>query len=145
MPRHLDFRDNRYAALRSIFDDFFSFFLCVITSIRNAVKAYVSVERSYQGLFTHRPCLSKVRILLYLQSPALIVRQMPMECVYFMKGEYVDIVLDFLDIEEMSAHIQVSSTVGECRIVFNVQAFNAGGILRRELKDGHQRVPCTLS
>ncbi len=119
---HLYFRDDRYATLCGIFDYLLGFFLRVITSVRDAVIAYVGVERSYEGFLAYGTGFREFGIFLYLQSPALVVRKVPVEGVYLVKCKNVDIILDLLNIEEMPAYIQMRSSIRECRIVFYVHS-----------------------
>ena len=145
MARHLDFRNHGYLPLCGILDDFASLRLGVMTFIRNSVIAYHRIERSYEGLLALRTHFYELRVLLNLDSPALVLGKMPVESVDFMNGQYVQIVLNVFYTEEMTTHVEVNAAIGECRSVFDVHSVNLVRILLGQLKNCHKTIPNSVS
>ena len=56
-------------------------------------------------------------VLLHLDAPALVVRQVPVEMVHLVVGHQAEHLLDFIDREEVAAHVEHEASVGEARRV----------------------------
>ena len=59
-------------------------------------------------------------VFLDFDAPSLVVAQMPMKRIDFVKTQVIDVSLDFGGIEKMSTHIQMHSAVREFWIVFDL-------------------------
>ena len=79
---------------------------------------------TYESLFPDGADLCKLRVLLYLYSPSLVVRDMPVELVKLMDFHDVDIFLHHVHVEEMSGHIHMHAPVAESRCVIDLGTWN---------------------
>ena len=65
------------------------------------------------GLVALGTNLGEQRIFLYLDSPSLVVGEMPMEAVDIVQGEHVDKLAYGIGSYEMARHVEVGSAIGE--------------------------------
>src|SRR5688572_19966092 len=82
--------------------------------------------------------LGELRVLLDLEAPALVLREMPMKGVQLEDGHHVDVLLDELNREEVPADVEVQAAVAEPRRILDPHARHAAG--RRELAQCLTRV-----
>ena len=72
---------------------------------------------SHKRLLTDRTDLCKKRIFLDLDSPALIVTDVPVQSVKFMDFHYIEHILDGLHSEEVTSLIDEKSAISETRSI----------------------------
>ena len=103
-----------------------------VLRIESAVWLAVILARvaADDGLLALRPDLRKARVLPDLDAPALIVGQVPVEAVYVVQGEHVDVCLDLLDGEEVARDVEVHAAVCESRRVGDRHGRHAALALR---------------
>src|SRR5687767_15416028 len=89
-------------------------------------------------LLAPRADLGELRVLLDLEAPALVLREVPVKGVQLEDRHDVDVLLDELDREEVSADIEVQAAVAEPRGILDPHARHAAG--RRELAQRLTRV-----
>ena len=94
MTGKLYFRDNRDITVGSILYDFFYIFLGVETTV--CLSVVFAAVASDDGFFTHTSDFGEFRIFFDLDSPALVVRQVPVKTIHFVHGQHVDICLDLI-------------------------------------------------
>ena len=120
VSRQVDLGHNRDVAVGSILHDVANLLLCVEASVRLAViLARVVAD---DGLCALRTNLGEQRILLYLDAPALVVGEVPVEAVDVVQGEYVDELAYLVGAYEVARHVEVGSAVREARSVDDVSA-----------------------
>ncbi len=108
MTRHFDFRNDGDVTSRSVFDNILDLLLCV--------------EATVSGTFAIHTCrtdLCQLRIFLDLDTPALIICQMPMQTIDLEHSQYINLFLDVIDGYEMAADIDHHTTPFEARFVFD--------------------------
>ena len=103
MSRHVYFRDDSNISLGSIRNNLFYLLLSIVAPV---------IVRPSPGTG-----LSQVRILLTLDSPSLVVCQMPVEMIQAMKRQQIDIALYLRNRKEMAADIEHGSPVRKRRII----------------------------
>ena len=108
MSRKFDFRDDRDKTVCSIFYHFLDLLLRIKTAIFRPFTIY-----------TFGTYFSQFRIFFDLDTPALIVRQMPMHTVDFEQCQYVEMFFYVLYRDEMTARIQHDTAIFETRLVFH--------------------------
>ena len=117
MSGQVYFRNYRNVTFLCIFHDFFRFFLGEETTIRRIVILLcVSSDYRTTALGTY---FRKFRILLNLDTPALIVRQVPVESIHVVQCQQVYILLHEFFWEEMTSYVEVHTAVTETRFVLN--------------------------
>ena len=153
MARHFDFRDDGHASFGGEPDNVFDLLLGVETAVHLLTfgviyKAErlgpVAVTGSEGALF------GEEGILFGLHSPATVVDEVPVEDIHLVHGQPVDVALDEIYAEEVSADVKVHSAPFESGFVENVEAgdgpVDARGLLgafdlvRKELAEGLNRV-----
>ena len=77
------------------------------------------------GLVADRSELCESRIFLYLDSPALVVCEMPVEGVEFVDFHHVDVFLHHVHVEEMSRNVHVHASVSEAWFVLDFNALES--------------------
>ena len=117
MSGQVYFRNYRNVTFLCIFHDFFRFFLGKETTIRRIVILLcISSDYRTTALGTY---FRKFRILLNLDTPALIVRQVPVESIHVVQCQQVYILLHEFFWEEMTSYVEVHTAVTETRFVLN--------------------------
>src|SRR6185437_9317924 len=116
MTRHFDLGDDGDIPVGGIFHDFFDLVLGVVTAVFGAVIARPG-EMADDGSAAPRAHLRQSWIFLYLDAPALVIGQMPVEVVHFMEGDKVDIAFDEVHREEVAADVEMETAVSEPGIV----------------------------
>ena len=93
----------------------------IFVGIISAIRQWLVFSRikSEDFPFAYGTFLCQFRPTFHFNTPGLIVRQMPMEVVKFMKGKVINILFDEIYGEEMAYHIQMHTTIRETRIVVN--------------------------
>jgi len=134
VSRKVYFGDDRNETFLGISDHVANFVLRVehAFAIRLAVIfAGVAADDCLPALC---PYPGQFRIFLDLDTPSLVVRQMPMETVHVVQGKNVDKLLDRVGREEMAGNIEVHAAIRETRIVvdadsrkFDGHTFGHGG------------------
>ena len=74
---------------------------------------------THQCLFSHRTDFVQTRIFLNLDSPALVVSQMPMESIHIMKRHHVQISFHLIHSEKMTADIEMRTPIMEFRSILD--------------------------
>ena len=82
-------------------------------AVRCMVVVLAGVDMTDDGLLSDRADFCQFRVLLDLDSPALVVGEMPVECIELMYLHDVDISLYCVHAEEMSCLIEVETAVSE--------------------------------
>ena len=136
MSRHINLGNDIDSSLRSIGYYFFDIIMSVITSIQRISfhNAYLIFRNQEIGIiFLFRTChagtvvlikltpssfFGKQRVFLNLYTPALIVRQMPVEFIEFIQRHQIQYMLYLIFIPEMTGSIQHKSTPFKTGCVF---------------------------
>ena len=106
--------------LRRIRDDITNLLLSIISAMQFSVIPLRDISGiADDSLFSPCTHLSQSRILLYFNPPALILSQMPVQHIHIVQRHHVNESLDLIDIEKMTAHIKVGTTITECRLIGN--------------------------
>jgi len=140
VARHLDFRHDRDVTLGGVSHDLLRLLLCVETAvgfIRATRECHVRAHRLATG-----PHVGELRVLLDLQPPALVVREVPVEGVELVHGHLVEQVFDFAHRLEVPARIEHEATPFEARGVDDVHARYAVACIGigQQLPVGHRAV-----
>ena len=77
------------------------------------------------------------RIFLHFDAPALVVGQVPVEEIHLVISHDAQHLLDFLDREEVAAHVEHETAIGEARRVVDGNAGNRVGRAGIEFLDEH--------
>src|SRR5690349_3109848 len=112
MAGHLDLRHNGDEAIARVRDDLPYIVLRVeasVTLVVENVRGGITLRPSDEGSIAPCADLGEPRILLDLDAPALVVGEMPVECVHLMKREEIDVLLHELLRHEMARDIEVRS------------------------------------
>ena len=117
MSRQVYFRNYRDVTFLRILHDFFSFFLCIETTIRRIV-VLLCVSSDYRTTAL-RTYFRKFRIFLDLNTPALVFSQVPVESIHIVQCQQVYIFLYKLFWEEVTPYVEVHTAVTETRFVLN--------------------------
>ena len=117
MPRKLDFGNHRDIAVGGVFHDLADLLLRVIAAVRRLVILARGVMVADERLPAHRSHARQLGVFFDLDTPALIVGQVPVELVELVHGEDVDILLDLVHRPEMTAGIEHAPAVGEIGFV----------------------------
>jgi len=128
MSRHINLGNDINSSLRSIGYYFFDIIVSIIASIQRISfhNAYLIFRNQEIGIiFLFRTChagtvvlikltpssfFGKQRVFLNLYTPALIVRQMPVEFIEFIQRHQIQYMLHLIFIPEMTGSIQHKST-----------------------------------
>ena len=121
---HVDFRDDFDVAFLRVGHDFAQ----VVERVETAATIFrVVVERGFVGCVValHRAGADRsdgrqFRIFGNLDSPALVVGQVPVESVEFIDGSHVDEFFHLFLVEEMTAHVEHKTSVGHQRFVGDI-------------------------
>ena len=93
--------------LAGIFHHIFYLLLCVVTSIVGTVAlCAIGAHFCEKGIF------------LYLNTPSLIIRKMPMQLVYLKSGKLLYVFLHGRHRNEMAARIEHNTAIGKTGSVF---------------------------
>ena len=109
VSRKIHLRNHRHIALGSIIHDILNLLLCIKTSIDRAI-AFLAITADR----------SQFRIFLDFNTPALIFRQMEMHRIDLERSHQVNLLLHILYSNEMTAWIEMETTITETRIVFDI-------------------------
>ena len=111
MAGHIDFGNDGDVPVGSILHNFTHLVLCIESAVPHIfVQSRVASDDRPVSPCSH---LSEQRILVDLHTPSLVFSKMPVEGVHVVQHHHIDILFDEIDIEEMTAHIEVHATVGE--------------------------------
>ena len=115
MAWKVDFRNNCNTFSCSIFYYFTNLFLGIPHSfaVRSAVVFLAAADVAYNSLFSDRTYFCKLRVFLYLDSPALVLGKVPVECIDLVQLQNIKISLYLFCSEEMSSLVEMSSSVAE--------------------------------
>jgi len=122
MARHLDLRHDRDEARARVGDDLTDVVLRVEAAVRLAVeppRGRVMVLPAHERLTTPRPHLGESRVLLDLDPPSLVVRQVPVKAVELMERRQIDQLLHELLGHEMPRRVQMHAPPGEPGSIFD--------------------------
>ena len=110
MPGKLYFRNNRDIPIGSILNNLFNLFLC--EKVRSVWSTVIfSGIFTNHGLFPLTSNLREFRVFLYLDTPPLVIRQMPVEHAQLMQSQHIDKSLHLIHREKMTTHVQHCSPV----------------------------------
>ena len=121
VARHLNLRKHCNITCRCILNNLPNLLLCIETAVRGTV-INARKKGSNNGLLPYRTFLSKLRIFLYLNPPALILSKMPVESIELVHCHKINIPLDESSIKEVAAHIKMHTPVRKSRLVLNRHA-----------------------
>ena len=120
VARKVNLRDHHNAQLAGVGDNVLHLLLSVVATVADAViTAPILLDDS---TVSERSYLGELRVLLDFNPPTLVISQMPMEAVELVKRHDVQILLDFLDGEEMPRAVKVHASVAEARLVLDLHA-----------------------
>ena len=115
VPRKIYFRNNRDMAFGCVCYHFPDFVLRIKSAIRFSV-IFSAIMADY-GLASLRTHLSQFRIFFDFDTPSLVIAQMPMEPVYMVQCQHIQIYFNGINRKEMPAHIQHHTSIGKTRII----------------------------
>ena len=105
MSGKLYFRNDRDIPIGSILNNIFN--LLLREKIRSVWSTVIfSGIFTYHGLFPLTSNLREFRVFLNLDTPPLVIRQMPMEHAQLMQSQHIDKSLHLIHREEMTTHVQ---------------------------------------
>ena len=115
---HINLRDYVNVAFCSIAHNLLCLFLGVEAAHRLAVP--FSGKTSNDGFLAFRTDSSEIGIFLYFDAPALVVSKMPVKSVEIVHCHHVDKCLHLFHCIEMTAYVEMRSTVTETRLVVDI-------------------------
>ena len=121
VARKVDFRDDGDSFGSGIAHYLANLILRVESSVSSIFVALPRIEMAYQGLVPISSHFGQLGIALYLDSPSLIVSEMPVQGVHLMHHHHIDVALDFSQVEEMTCRVEVKSAIREARLVTYLQ------------------------
>ena len=128
MSRQIDLGDHGNIAFGSIIHDFPGLLLRVKTAIRLTV-IFTAIMPDHRFRATGTYCC-QLRIFLYLDTPSLVVGNMPMQSVHVMQNHHIDKLLHLVHREKMAAHIEMYPPVTETRLGFYPDSCQHGNAVR---------------
>ena len=108
MSRKLYLGNDRDETIRRVFNDI----LHLLLGIEASVLGTLAIDAL-------RADLGQFRVLLDLDTPSLVVGQVPMHAVDLEQGQYVQLLLDILYRNEMAAGVEHDTAVAESRLVLD--------------------------
>ena len=117
MSRHIDFRDDRDMAFGGIVDDIANLVLCIEAPV--FLSVICSGVMADHGFLAFRSDLCQFRIFLDLDTPTLVIGQMPVERILVVQGKDIEIRFYRIHGEEMAADIQHHASIGKTGIVID--------------------------
>ena len=108
MSRKLYLGNDRDETIRRVFNDI----LHLLLGIEASVLGTLAIDAL-------RADLGQFRVLLDLDTPSLVVGQVPMHAVDLEQGQYVQLLLDILYRDEMAAGVEHDTAVAESRLVLD--------------------------
>ena len=122
---HLDFRDDGNEARLRVRDDFTDVVLRVEPAVRNVVvhplrRVGIAALHADERLAAPGTDRREQRILLDLDAPPLIVREVPVEPIQLMERQEVDVLLDEFLRHERARHVEMRAAPLEARHVFDL-------------------------
>ncbi len=123
MSRHLDLRNYIDVPCLCIGHHLADLLLRVETTVRDAV-VFTPAVRPHLTAFAPTTDLGELRVLLDLDPPALVVREVPVETVHLVTRHQVNVFLHEWHREEVAHHVQVHPAPCEARLVRNGVAGN---------------------
>ena len=117
VPRHVYFGNHRNIALGGVSYYLPCLILCIIASVRDAVRSPPLLP--YDGTAAVCPLFRQLRPALDFDAPALVIRDVPVQDVYIVQGEYIYVSLYELYREHVPCHVQMGTPVLETRHVLN--------------------------
>ena len=126
MSRHFNFGNDRNETVGCIFHNFLYFFLRIIAPLFFSIVApwEIVIRMSYLGLFTIRAYFGQFRIFLYFYPPPLVIRQMKMEFIQFIKCHQIKKLQHFLFWQKITSYIHHSPTMRETGGIRNADSRN---------------------
>ena len=140
MTRHLNLGDNLYITLCCIGNHLANLILSVEATIGCAIPLYGVKTMTYEGLLTHSTLLSKLGVCLNLDTPTLIVGEVPVQAVELVCGEDVDVVLHVSHREEVARYIEVSTTICKGGLVSDKTVGDVAVVRYDDLTQGLQAI-----
>ena len=122
VSRHIDFRNHGNVSLGRISDDFFCFFLRIISAHRNIVEFFRATF--FNRTLSLRTDFRQFRVFLDFYAPALVFREMPVKVIDIVQCQHVDYFLQIIHAKEMPAHVYHESSVTKPRRIFYAAARN---------------------
>ena len=124
MSGEFDLGDHRDKTLRGVVHDVADLVLRIVTAIGRFVElavfvvlaARVAADQRTAAYGTH---LGQFRVFLNLDTPSLVVGQVPVEHVELMQGHDIERLLHFVDREEMAADVEHHAPVAQARFVLD--------------------------
>jgi hypothetical protein len=122
VARHFDLGENGHVSPRRIRDHVANLLLRIEAAMRHAI-AHVRIEvlRDHRLLATAAN-FGQTRIVVDLDAPTLIVREVPVERVQLVPRQQVDVALHELDGHEMPGDIEVHPAILEARRIVDLDA-----------------------
>src|SRR5512141_2013631 len=120
MAWHLDLGNDAHETLACVGDDLTNVVLRVEAAVSLVVEdggRRIANLVSDDGAVAPRADVGEARVLLDLDAPSLVVREMPVEGVHLMQREEVDVLLDELLRHEMACRVEMHAAPAEPRPV----------------------------
>ena len=108
MPWQFQLRHHRDESIGRIADNLLYLFLGIKPTVLRALT-----------LNSLRANLRQLRILLDLDTPTLIVRQMPMQPIDLEQRQHINIFLDILDRHEVATRVQHDAPIAKTRLILD--------------------------
>ena len=126
MSRYVYFRDDAHVAFCSVCQHFLHVFLCVETSVGRFFSwlLWFALPPLSDTWSTPGANFRQAWQGFYLQTPSLIVGQVPVEYIHFVFCQLIDVFLHFLFGEPVTADVKHKSAPGKLRFVGDVGAGN---------------------
>ena len=105
MSRQINLRNNGDITFCRIFDDVLYFLLRIKTTV------WFSVEFPFGANF------GQLRVFFNFDTPSLVISQVPMEGIQVMESNNINVFLDEISREEMTAYVEMHSPVAVFRLV----------------------------
>jgi len=118
MSRHTHLRYYRNMAFSCIIHNFFQIFLCIKTAMTFTVIHLTSKMIDFRRI-PESSYFRQLRILLYFDTPSLVISQMPMEDIHFQVCHFIQQLLHHFFTFEITTFIEHKGTPRKSRIVRN--------------------------
>ena len=119
MSGQVYFGNHGDVTLLRVFHNLFGLFLRIEAAVRGVVVFPASCFAD-DGAVAHGADFRQLRIFLYFDSPALVVRQVPVEGIHVVQRQQVDILFYEFEREEVPAYVEMHAAVCKAGFVFDV-------------------------
>ena len=139
VARHLDFRNDGDVELRGVVHHVADFLLRVVVGAILVVGPVLAVfQVGVPRIAAFRGHRNQFRVFFHLHAPALVVGQVPVEVVHLVVRHQPQHLFHLFDGEEMAAHVEHESAIGEARRVVDGDA--GDGVVGRGVEFSDQNI-----